>query len=107
MLALRWAALTDAGAVAALLARAEDGAGDDAQDDGAPRPINAALAALAGWRGEQVERRMAELSVVMEAGLSALLGLRESGADPQSPAAALWHEFVEARGAIQELLERD
>lgn len=97
MLALRWAALADAGAVTALLAHIAD--------DEARLPVKAALAALTGWRGELVDQRMAELSVVMEAGLGALLALRESGVDPQVPAAALWREFAEARAAIRELLE--
>lgn len=97
MLALRWAALADAGAISALLAHIVD---DDAR-----LPVKAALAALTGWRGQLVDERMAELSVVMEAGLGALLALREDGTDPQAPAAALWREFAEARAAIRQLLE--
>lgn len=97
MLALRWAALAEAGAVSAMLAQVED--------DTAHFPLNAALAALTGWRGQMVEERLAQLSVTMETGLGALLAMRETGADPRSPARALWHEFAEEREAIKALLE--
>jgi len=97
MLAMRWAALADAGAVAALLAQVDD--------DEARWPVKAGLGALSGWHGHLVEERMAELSATMEAGLGALLGVREAGHDPTAPAKALWREFAEARSAHRALLE--
>ncbi len=97
MLAMRWSALADAGAVTAMLAGATDGA--------AHLPIKAALGALTGWRGQMVDARLASLSATMEAGLAALLEMRQQGHDPRPAAEALWREFAEARAGIAAMLE--
>lgn len=97
--AMRWAALADAGAVAAMLAQVEDEAADT--------PITPAFDASSPLQGERVEQAMAQLSTTMETGLGALLAVRESGANVQPAAHALWREFAEARDAIIVLLNTE
>ena len=99
ILALRWATIADAGNVVAVLA--------ELTDDSAQLPINASLHSLTGWRGEMLEREMAQLSVLLETGLAGLLGVKQGGGDVAPAARALFAEYVESRATILQLLARN
>lgn len=96
---MRWAALGDAGAVVAAMARV---AGET--PDRHLRSFPVRLRDCVHWRRELAENAVADLAAVMEPGLAALLALNARGADPRPAARALWHEFQSARAAIVALL---
>jgi len=96
---MRWSALHDAAAVVASLAGIEAPAMSAQQ-----RNFPAAIRDVGGWRREQAETGIEDISAVMEPGLSALLAVQARGADAGAPAAALWEEFVRARDAVIGLL---
>ena len=80
---MRWAALTDAGNVVALLAGIEP-----ARTTPEARNFPALIRDGDPWRREQADNGIADLAAVMEPGI----------------AMALWREFVAARAAILSLL---
>lgn len=96
---MRWAALGDAGAVVAAMARV---AGE--VPDRQLRNFPVLIRDCAGWRRELADNAVADLAAVMEPGLAALLAINARGADPRPAARALWHEFLNARAAILALL---
>ena len=96
---LRWAALTEAGKVVAMLA----GIPAEVQDKQA-RNFPALLRDCPQWRRKLAEDAVADLAAMMEPGLSTLLAVNARGADPRPAANALWDEFVTARAAILALL---
>lgn len=96
---MRWAALGDAGAVVAALARVP-GETPDRQ----LRNFPALIRDCVGWRRELADNAVADLAAVMEPGLAALLAINARGADPRAAAMALWHEFMASRAAIISLL---
>ena len=96
---MRWAALGDAGAVLAVMARVP-GEAPDRQMRNFPALIRDCI----GWRRELADNAVADLAAVMEPGLAALLAINARGADPRAAALALWQEFVHARNAIINLL---
>lgn len=98
----KWAALHEAAAVVAGLAGAS--AVPPAQVHG----FSEALADATHWQRELATQGVADLTAIMEPGLSALIAVHASGADPRPAARALWQEFVTARDALLALtLPRD
>lgn len=92
---LRWVALQDAGwVVAALAGIAPEKPGPEIRD----------LPVMLRNASERVRERVGfgidDLAAVMEAGLSALLAAKASGADASAPALALWREFTKGRAAL-------
>ncbi len=98
-MSMRWSALHDAAAVVASLAGIEAPAMTLQQ-----RNFPAAIRDAGGWRREQAEAGIEDISAVMEPGLTALLAVQARGADAGAAAAALWEEFVRARDAVTGLL---
>ena len=96
---MRWAALTDAGNVVALLAGIEP-----ARTTPEARNFPALMRDGDPWRREQADIGIADLAAVMEPGIASLLAVNARGADPRPAAMALWREFVAARAAILSLL---
>jgi hypothetical protein len=94
-MSLRWAALHDAARVVTLLAGlAPEEASPEVSD------FPEAMRAAGGWRCEQAERGIEDLTAIMEPALAALLGVSATGANPAVPALALWQEFQAARTAL-------
>jgi hypothetical protein len=96
---MRWAALSDAAGVVALLAGIEP-----ERPTPEVRNFPALIRDAEAWRREQAENGVADLAAVMEPGIAALLAVNARGADPRPAAMALWREFVAARSAILSLL---
>jgi hypothetical protein len=96
---MKWSALHDAAGVIASLAGLSP-AGMDARQRNFPANIRD----CGGWRRELAEQSLADLSAVLEPGLSALLSVSARGVDPSAPALALWEEFCAARDAMLGLL---
>lgn len=98
-ISLRWAALTDAASVVAMMAGLE-------QERPAAhiRNFPALVRDADQWRQDLAEASVADLAAVMEPGLTALLAVHARGADPRAAATALWHEYTAARTAIIGLL---
>jgi hypothetical protein len=96
---MKWSALHDAAAVVAALAGLQPEA-----MDARVRAFPAAIRDCAGWRRDLAEQALADLSAVMEPGITALLAVHARGVDPAAPAAALWQEFCAAREAMLALL---
>mgnify|MGYP003109309929 CR=1 FL=1 len=93
--ALRWAALTDAGQVVAMLAGVSTGRpGREIRD------FPALLRDAKPWRREAADRALEDLSAIMEPGIAALMAINARGGDCRSAAAALWSEFAAARTAL-------
>lgn len=97
--ALRWAALEDAGTVVAGLARIDAGQAGVAMPD-----FPARIARCETWRADLAEHGTADLTAIMEPGLTALLRVHSMGGDTGPAALALWHEFASARAALLGLL---
>lgn len=94
-MAQKWAALHQAGDVAAVLA--------DLPAQTLPAELHefpAIIHAAGGWRRRLAEQGLDDLVAVMEPGLAALLAIHGRGADPTAPARALWDEFHAARTAL-------
>ena len=91
---MKWSALHDAAAVVAALAGLQPEA-----MDARVRAFPAAIRDCAGWRRDLAEQALADLSAVMEPGITALLAVHARGVDPAAPATALWQEFCAARDA--------
>lgn len=98
-IALKWAALHDAGTAVARLARLAD-----APMDRDPKGLPLALATACGSHRRLAGQGMDDLAAIMEAGLSALLAVQARGGDPVPGARALWEEFRAAREALLLLL---
>jgi len=96
---MRWAALSDAANVVALLAGIEP-----ERPSPELRNFPALIRDAETWRRERAENGIADLAAVMEPGIAALLAVNARGADPKPAAMALWREFVAARTAILSLL---
>ncbi|QZH76639.1 MAG: hypothetical protein JY451_07945 [Erythrobacter sp.] len=56
------------------------------------------------WRRTLAENGCADLTAIMEPGISALLAIHARGADCRPAAHALWQEFTAARRAMLALL---
>lgn len=98
-LGMKWSALHDAaGAVAAI-------AGIEAPPATADeRGFPAAIRDCEGWRRTLAEQGVADLSAIMEPGLTALLSAIARGANPRAAAHALYRDFVHSRDALMDLV---
>lgn len=96
---MKWSALHDAAGVVAALAGLQP-----EPMDARTRGFPAAIRDCGGWRRDLAERSLADLTAVMEPGITALLAVHARGVDPAAPALALWQEFCAAREAMLALL---
>ena len=96
---MRWAALSEAGQVVAMLAGLE---AERPNKD--VRNFPALIRDAEKWRRDLADHGCADLAAVMEPGISALLAINARGADCRPAALALWREFVKARDAMLALL---
>lgn len=96
---MRWAALSEAGNVVAMLA------GHEAErSDNTIRSFPALMRDAEPWRRELADNGCADLAAVMEPGIAALLAINARGSDCKPAAQALWLEFTAARSAMLALL---
>lgn len=96
---MRWAALADAGKVVCMLSgyKAE-------QVEKTVKNFPALIRDAEPWRRDLALKGCADLSAVMEPGISALLAINARGASCTHAARALWQEFAAARASIVALL---
>lgn len=101
-IAMKWAALHQAGQVLAAIAGAENEI-----PSLETRAFPAIMREAGGWRCQLAEQGIDDLTAIMEPGLSALLAALDRGADPRAAARSLWNEFVAARDAMVALAPPD
>ena len=94
----KWSALHEAAAAVASLAGEETPAVTPEIRD-----FPAIMDGVQGWRRNLADQGIADLSAIMEPGLSALLAAHAGGLQPHAAAQVLWQEFVNARDAILSL----
>ena len=98
-MSVQWAALQDAAAAVATLA----GLAPE-KTSAQIRNFPALIRDAGGWRQELAERGIADLSAIMQPGLTALLAVNARGQVATAPALTLWREFHNARAAILALV---
>ena len=98
-MSMKWSALHDAVNVVGMLAGV-------AAEPMRPeiRNFPAVMRDVGGWRREQTEQGIDDLSAIMQPGLAALLAVHARGTNPAVPALALWQEFHAARAALLALV---
>ena len=98
-MSMKWSALHDAVNVVGMLAGV-------AAEPMRPeiRNFPAVMRDLGGWRRDQTEQGIDDLSAIMQPGLAALLAVHARGTNPAVPALALWQEFHAARAALLALV---
>ena len=94
-ISMKWAALSDAGDIVAMLAGQEP-----EKANPAARNFPAVIRDAGGWRHEAARKGIEDLAAMMEPGLAALLAVNARGADPSVPANALWREYRHAKDAL-------
>jgi hypothetical protein len=94
-LAMKWSALHNAAGVIAVLA----GLAAEALSPEA-RNFPALIRDSGGWRRDVAEQGVDDLSVILEAGIAALLAVHARGVDASPAAMALWQEYQSARAAL-------
>lgn len=94
-LSAQWSAMLDAGAAVAMLAGAPA-----EKPCAAQRGFVAAVRDAGGWRLELARDGMADLSAMLQPGLSALLAVKARGHDASGAALTLWEEYRTARDAL-------
>ena len=94
-IAARWTALHEAAAVVRALAGLAP-----QEPDGSVRNFPAAILAVGGWRRTLAEQGIADITAILQTGITALLAVHARGAGAAAPARALWNEFVAARDGI-------
>lgn len=99
VLTRQWAALQDAGsAVAAMAGLAPE------QLSQKVRQFPALIKDADGWRLELAKNQVADMTAMMQPGLSALLAVNARGQDATAAALTLWREYHAAREAVLLLL---
>ena len=97
-MSMKWSALHDAaGIVAALAGMAPEPMRAD------QRNFPAVVRDAGGWRRTMAEQGVEDLTVIMEAGIAALLAVHARGVDARAAALSLWHEYVSARDGLMAL----
>jgi len=98
-MSMKWSALHDAAGIVAMLAGRT------------PEPMRpelrnfpAIVRDAGGWRREMAEQGVDDLSVIMEAGIAALLAVHARGVDAGPAAVSLWEEFQLSRAALLDLV---
>lgn len=94
-MSMKWAALHDAAGVVAMLAGV---AAEPMSQELRGFPV--AVQQAGGWRQTMAEQGIADLAAIMEPGIAALLAVQARGVSAAVPAAALWHEFENARSVL-------
>lgn len=94
-MSMKWSALHDASGIVATLAGI---AAESMRPD--VRNFPAVMRDAGGWRKEMAEQGVDDLSVIMEAGIAALLAVHARGVDARPAALSLWHEFQASRSAL-------
>ena len=94
-IAMKWAALHQAGQVVATIADV-----DHQSPNLEVRTFPAIMREVGGWRRRLAEQGIDDLTAIMEPGLSALLAALDRGTDPRAAARSLWDEFTAARDAL-------
>ena len=94
-MSMKWSALHDAAGAVAMIAALEA-----PQMTRAVRNFPMAMRDAGERRRMLAEQGIADISAIMEPGLSALLAAHARGADPRHAARALWDEFESARDAL-------
>lgn len=98
-MSMKWSALHDAaGIVATLAGRAPEPMRPDL------RNFPAVVRDAGGWRREMAEQGVEDLTVIMEAGIAALLAVHARGVDAGPAAVSLWDEFQLSRAALLDLV---
>lgn len=97
-LSMKWSALHDAAGAVAILAGLEPSGMTPEV-----RNLPAVMRDAGGWRRALTEQGIADLTAVMEPGLSALLAVHARGMCPKAAALALWQEFLAARDSLMAL----
>jgi hypothetical protein len=92
---MKWVALHDAAGVVAKLAGLEN---EPMQPE--VRNFPAVMRDTGGWRRNLAEQGIADLSAIMEPGLTALLAIHAVAATTAPAALALWQEFDAACAAL-------
>ncbi len=64
------------------------------------RNFPAVMREAGGWRRELADQGIADITAIMEPGLSALLAVHARGKRPQAAALALWQEYLTARDTL-------
>ena len=97
-MSMKWSALHDAAGIVATLAGmpAEPMRADQ-------RNFPAVVRDAGGWRRNLAEQGVEDLSVIMEAGIAALLAVHARGVDARVAALSLWEEYQSARTGLLEL----
>ena len=99
VLTRQWAALQDAGsAVAAMAGLAPE------QLSQKVRQFPALIKDADSWRLELAKNQVADMTAMMQPGLSALLAVNARGQDATAAALTLWREYHAAREAVLLLL---
>ena len=96
---MRWSALTDAGAVVAML-----GGIEAEKPTKQVRNFPAQMRDCVKWRRDLADAAVADLAAIMEPGIATLMAVNARGADARPAAQALWREFSRSRAAILDLL---
>jgi len=100
-MSMKWSALNDAARIVATLA----GMSSEVMTPEL-RNFPAVVRDAGGWRRELVEQGVDDLSVIMEAGIAALLAVHGRGVDARPAALSLWHEYQTARATLLALMPR-
>jgi hypothetical protein len=101
-LSMKWSALHDAANAVGLLA------GHEPEPMPAPvRNFPAVIRDAGGWRRELAEQGIADLTAMLEPGLTALLAVHARGKIPKAAARVLWQEFIAARDGLLGLAPRE
>jgi len=101
-LAARWLAIHEAAAViGALAGLAPEGMAGPAQR------FPAMITLAGGQRAALVRQGMADLTVILETGVRALLTIHGRGVSPLAAARSLWQEFSAARDALLALAPQE
>jgi len=95
---MKWSALHEAAETVALIA----GAGGGAMSPEA-RKFPIAMREASPSLRNRAEQGVADITAILEPGLSALLATHARGADPGPAAHALWREFLAARDQVMTL----
>ena len=97
-LSMKWSALHEAAETVALIAGTTGGAmSADA------RKFPAAMREASPTLRRRAEQGVADITAILEPGLSALLATHARGSNPAPAATALWQEFLAARDQVMSL----
>lgn len=97
--AMKWAALQDAAAAVAALARLQAEPSESGIKD-----FPGAIREASVWKQELAQQGIEDISAVMETGIAALIAAHSRGSDSVPAARALWEDYLDARHALLSLV---